>query len=120
MSLVARASEQQPLTVTPTVALEIRKQSGQNTVAVADAGDRAPGSFARHLPAEARLDIVINNSVFIRASVEQVEVIWCSAILTVANVFPVPAELAVDGHHRVDAADPVIGAFTAVWAAGFT
>ena len=121
VSLVAKASEQQPLTVTPTVALEIRKQSGQNTVAVADAVTERLSELRASLPAEARLDIVINNSVFIRASVEQVEEdLVLGAILTVAIVFLFLQSWRSTVITGLTLPISVIGAFTAVWAAGFT
>ena len=51
------------LGVQPTVALEIRKQSGQNTVEVADAIGRRLDDLRANLPTNAKLDIVIKEHV---------------------------------------------------------
>ena len=123
VSLVARtaATDAKKLGITPTVALEIRKQSGQNTVAVADAVIERLTELRASLPPEARLDIVINNSVFIRASVEQVEEdLVLGALLTVGIVFLFLQSWRSTVITGLTLPISVIGAFTAVWAAGFT
>ena len=124
LSLVARregSGADDKLSVTPNVARDIREQSGQNTVAVADAVTERLGELRAALPAQARLDIVINNSVFIRASVEQVEEdLVLGALLTVAIVFLFLQSWRSTVITGLTLPISVIGAFTAVWAAGFT
>ena len=123
ISLVASSAktDAKKISITPTVALEIRKQSGQNTVAVADAVTERLGELRASLPPEAKLDIVINNSVFIRASVEQVEEdLVLGALLTVAIVFLFLQSWRSTVITGLTLPISVIGAFTAVWAAGFT
>jgi len=127
VSLVARGNSIKPkndddkLSVQPTVALEIRKQSGQNTVEVADAITRRLDDLRASLPSNAKLDIVINNSIFIRASVKQVEEdLIIGAILTVAIVFLFLQSWRSTVITGLTLPISVIGAFTAVWAAGFT
>ena len=107
--------------VKPSVALEIRKQSGQNTVQVADSVRERMAELKAELPAEVQLDVVIDNSVFIRASVEQVEEdLLLGAILTVAIVFLFLQSWRSTVITGLTLPISVIGAFTAIWAAGFT
>ena len=107
--------------VKPSVALEIRKQSGQNTVQVADSVRERMAELKAELPSEVQLDVVIDNSVFIRASVEQVEEdLLLGAILTVAIVFLFLQSWRSTVITGLTLPISVIGAFTAIWAAGFT
>ena len=107
--------------VKPSVALEIRKQSGQNTVQVADSVRERMAELRGELPAEVQLDVVIDNSVFIRASVNQVEEdLLLGAILTVAIVFLFLQSWRSTVITGLTLPISVIGAFTAIWAAGFT
>ncbi len=55
------------------VALQVQKQSGTNTVAVADALAEALDSVRGRLPEGASLEVVSDNSRFIRSSIEGVE-----------------------------------------------
>lgn len=112
---------QKPFTTRPTVALEIRKQSGQNTVAVADAVQAKLDEIRATLPQGVELQVVIDNSIFIRASVHQVEEdMILGAILTVAIVFLFLQSWRSTVITGLTLPISVIGAFTAVWAAGFT
>ena len=70
------------------VALEIQKQSGANTVAVADAVLERLEELRGVVPAAAKLDIAVNNSVFIRTSLNAVEEdLLIGAALTILIVF---------------------------------
>lgn len=72
----------------PAVALNVLKQSGANTVAVADAVKHVADTLKNELPADVRLEIVRDGSVFIRESVEDVETTMIiGGILTVLIVF---------------------------------
>ena len=117
----AEGGKAEPMSVQPTVALEIRKQSGQNTVDVADAVTERLDEIRGTLPEGTKLDIVINNSIFIRASIKQVEEdLIVGAILTVFIVFLFLQSWRSTVITGLTLPISVIGAFTAVWAAGFT
>ncbi len=133
LSLVARGSfdpsapdavdagGKKTLEVQPTVALEIRKQSGQNTVTVVDSIAERLDELRSGLPEGVKLDIVINNAIYIKASVKQVEEdLILGAILTVCIVFLFLQSWRSTVITGLTLPISVIGAFTAVWAAGFT
>ncbi len=70
------------------VALDIIKQSGSNTVAVADGIEREVARLNEELPKHIRLRKVIDTSVFIRDSVEDVQTtLIIGGLLTVLIVF---------------------------------
>ena len=70
------------------LALEIRKQSGGNTVDVAEAVKEALPAVNRELPGRTRLDVVRDSSEFIRDAVEDVKTtIVLGALFTVFIVF---------------------------------
>ncbi len=73
---------------TRALALDLRKQSGSNTVDVAEAVKSALPEINQGLPGQARLSIVKDSSVFIRDAVEDVQVtLVLGAIFTVFIVF---------------------------------
>ncbi|MFN8827917.1 MAG: efflux RND transporter permease subunit [Planctomycetota bacterium] len=57
----------------PTVVLEIRRQSGANTVAVIDGVREALASLQAQLPADLRLEVVRDQSRYIRAALHEIE-----------------------------------------------
>ncbi len=70
------------------LALEIRKQSGSNTVDVADAVKAALPQLNRELPGQTQLNVVKDMSLFIRDSVEDVQnTMILGGIFTVLVVF---------------------------------
>jgi hydrophobic/amphiphilic exporter-1 (mainly G- bacteria), HAE1 family len=70
------------------LALEIRKQSGGNTVDVADAVKAALPKIEKDLPSQIRLSVVKDTSVFIKESVEDVQnTLILGAIFTVLVVY---------------------------------
>jgi len=70
------------------LALEIRKQSGGNTVDVAEAVKAALPRLNRELPGRTRLSVVRDNSTFIREAVEDVQLtLILGALFTVFIVF---------------------------------
>ena len=72
----------------PAVALNVLKQSGANTVVVADGVKRVADILRKELPPDVTLDVVRDGSVFIRESVEDVETTMViGGILTVLIVF---------------------------------
>ena len=70
------------------LSLDIVKQSGANTVEVADGIDKAVEAINRELPGHIRLRKVVDRSIFIRESVEDVKVtLVLGGLLTVFIVF---------------------------------
>jgi hydrophobic/amphiphilic exporter-1 (mainly G- bacteria), HAE1 family len=70
------------------LALEIRKQSGSNTVDVAESVKAALPELNRELPGQTRLAVIRDNSIFIRDAVEDVEnTLVLGALFTVFIVF---------------------------------
>ena len=70
------------------LSLDIVKQSGANTVEVADLIDQTIVAINAGLPSHIRLRKVVDRSTFIRESVEDVEVtLWLGGLLTVLIVF---------------------------------
>ncbi len=70
------------------LSLDVVKQSGANTVELADGIERAIGEINRELPGQIRLRKVVDRSVFIRESVEDVQVtLVLGGLLTVMIVF---------------------------------
>jgi HAE1 family hydrophobic/amphiphilic exporter-1 len=72
----------------PSLSLDIVKQSGANTVEVADGIEKAIAAINVELPAHIRLRKVVDNSTFIRESVEDVKTtLLIGGALTVLIVF---------------------------------
>ena len=72
----------------PGLSLDVVKQSGANTVEVADAIDKAIGAINSELPPHIRLRKVVDRSIFIRESVEDVQLtLVLGGVLTVLIVF---------------------------------
>jgi HAE1 family hydrophobic/amphiphilic exporter-1 len=70
------------------LSLDVVKQSGANTVEVADTLEKAIGAINSELPAHIRLRKVVDRSTFIRESVDDVQVtLVLGGILTVLIVF---------------------------------
>jgi HAE1 family hydrophobic/amphiphilic exporter-1 len=72
----------------PAVALNVLKQSGANTVAVADGLKATVAKLAAELPGEVKIEVVRDASKFIRESVEDVETtLLLGGLLTILIVF---------------------------------
>jgi HAE1 family hydrophobic/amphiphilic exporter-1 len=72
----------------PGLSLDVIKQSGANTVEVADEIQKVIRQINAELPAHIRLRTVVDNSIFIRDSVEDVQVtLLLGGLLTVLIVF---------------------------------
>jgi HAE1 family hydrophobic/amphiphilic exporter-1 len=72
----------------PAVALDITKQTKANTVQVVDAVKKAVAELSKELPAGTEIQVVRDNSVFIREAVSDVQMtLVLGAILTVLIVF---------------------------------
>ncbi len=57
----------------PAVTLVVSKQSGQNTVAIADAVKERLGQIEKSLPAGFKIQVVGDQSIFIKASIESIQ-----------------------------------------------
>mgnify|MGYP000866844454 CR=1 FL=1 len=72
----------------PGLALEVVRQSGANSVAVADGVIKAMDELNRQLPPQIRLRKIVDNSIYIRESVEDVQTtILLGGMFTVMIVF---------------------------------
>jgi HAE1 family hydrophobic/amphiphilic exporter-1 len=72
----------------PAIALDVQKQAGANTVGVADGVREAVADMAPELPPGVSLQVVRDDSTFIRESIEDVQVtLVLGGILTVLIVF---------------------------------
>jgi HAE1 family hydrophobic/amphiphilic exporter-1 len=72
----------------PAIALDVQKQGGANTVAVADGVHEAVAAMAPELPPGVSLQVVRDDSTFIRESIEDVQVtLVLGGLLTVFIVF---------------------------------
>lgn len=68
------------------VGLSVKRQSGENTVAVSERIKKAVEGFK--LPQGLRLDVTFDQSVYIRRSIEDVQVsLWLGAVLAVLIIF---------------------------------
>src|ERR1700722_18575965 len=106
---------------TPSVLLSIRKQSGQNTVAVVDAVRARLGQVEKTLPPGSTLRVVRDESGSIRTSVDAVK-----EHLVLGAIFAALVVLVFLGNPRstliAALAIPIsiIGTFALMWAMGFT
>src|SRR5262249_17328892 len=105
----------------PAVILSVRKQSGENTVAAVDAVRARLGEVQRRLPAGYSLEVVRDNTLATRSSVDGVkEHLAVGALLAalVVLVFLGSVRSTVIAGLAIPAS--VIGAFGAMWALGLT
>ena len=90
----------------PGLSLDVVKQSGSNTVEVADGVNKAIDAINAELPHHIRVRKVVDHSLFIRDSVDDVQTtLVLGGILTVLIVFLFLNSLALHGDHGPDAAD---------------
>jgi len=105
----------------PALALDIQKQSGGNTVEVADQVKLAAARLGPELPPDVQLRIVRDNSQFIRDSVEDVQITMViGALLTVMIVFVFLASWRSTVITGLTLPVSVISAFIIMRALGFT
>jgi HAE1 family hydrophobic/amphiphilic exporter-1 len=105
----------------PALALDIQKQSGSNTVEVADGVKATIARVAAELPPDVQLRIVRDNSKFIRDSVEDVQITMViGALLTVMIVFIFLASWRSTVITGLTLPVSVISAFIVMKALGFT
>ena len=103
------------------VAVEVRKQSGGNTVAIAEAVHEAIAELNHTLPHGVSLSIIQDNSTYIQESVEDVQhTLVEGAILTVLIVFLFLNSWRSTVITGLTLPVSVISAFLAIYAFGFT
>jgi HAE1 family hydrophobic/amphiphilic exporter-1 len=105
----------------PTVLLAIRKQSGSNTVLVADTVKERIGELRKQLPAGYRMDIVRDESNVIRTSVDAVkEHLVVGALLAAVVVFFFLGNVRSTIIAAIAIPTSIIGTFATMWWAGYT
>jgi hydrophobic/amphiphilic exporter-1 (mainly G- bacteria), HAE1 family len=105
----------------PTLALDVQRQSGANTVAVADGVRKAVEALGRELPPGVSLRVVRDDSLFIRESIHDVNTTMIvGAVLTVLIVFAFLNSWRSTVITGVTLPISVISAFTAMKVFGFT
>jgi hydrophobe/amphiphile efflux-1 (HAE1) family protein len=104
-----------------TVVLSIRKQSGQNTVAVVDAIRARLRQMEKTLPPGVRVEVVRDNSASIRTSVNAVrEHLVLGALLAALVVLVFLGNARSTFIAALAIPISIIGTFAAMWVAGFT
>ncbi len=101
------------------VGLSVKRQSGENTVAVAE---RVKATVAKIKPPEGmRLDITFDQSKFIRRSIEDVEIsLWLGAILAILIIFVFLRSVRSTLISAVALPTSVIATFAFIQSFGFT
>jgi HAE1 family hydrophobic/amphiphilic exporter-1 len=106
---------------TPTVLLALRKQSGANTVQVADAVKARVDAVKKELPAGYSIELVRDESGVIRTSVDAVrEHLIVGALLAAVVVFFFLGNLRSTLIAAVAIPTSIIGTFATMWWAGYT
>jgi HAE1 family hydrophobic/amphiphilic exporter-1 len=104
-----------------TVVLSIRKQSGQNTVAVVDAIRDRLTTIEKSLPPGSKLNVVRDNSQVIRTSLNAVkEHLVLGAILAALIVLIFLGDVRSTFIAALSIPISIIGTFALMWAVGFT
>jgi hydrophobe/amphiphile efflux-1 (HAE1) family protein len=105
----------------PTVLLGIRKQSGSNTVQLADRVKERIGDLTKQLPAGYSMDVVRDESNVIRTSVNAVkEHLVAGALLAAVVVFFFLGNVRSTIIAAVAIPTSIIGTFAAMWWSGYT
>ncbi len=103
------------------VGLDVKKQSGSNTVNVADAVKKQLPILQKELPADIHITVARDNSVFIKSSINDVlfDLIY-GAILAVLVIFLFLANLRATIISAFALPTSIIGSFLLMYAFGFT
>ncbi len=106
---------------TPTVILEVRRQSGENTVAVIEAVKKNLARLAPVLPADVKVDIIRDQSRYIYAALHEINLhLVLGSILASLVVFAFMRSWRSTVIAAVAIPASVISAFGMMWALGFT
>ena len=105
----------------PTVLLGVRKQSGSNTVQLADNVKERLGELSKQLPAGYSMDIVRDESQVIRTSVDAVkEHLVAGALLAAVVVFFFLGNVRSTLIAAIAIPTSIVGTFAAMWWSGYT
>jgi HAE1 family hydrophobic/amphiphilic exporter-1 len=105
----------------PAIALTVQKQSGENTVAVAEAVREALPAIQARAPAGTRVEVLLDNSTAIRGSVETVQFdIFLGALLCVGIIFLFLRDLRATFISAMTIPATVIGTLGTVQVLGFS
>ncbi|HZU82350.1 MAG TPA: efflux RND transporter permease subunit, partial [Polyangiaceae bacterium] len=105
----------------PTVLLTVRKQSGSNTIQVADAVKERVSEIRKELPAGYRIELARDESGVIRTSVDSVkEHLAVGALLAAVVVFFFLGNVRSTIIAAIAIPTSIIGTFATMWWAGYT
>ncbi len=105
----------------PTVVLEVRRQSGANTVAVIDGAKRTLDAAARELPAGVGVTVIQDQSRYIRAALHEITVhLVLGSILACLVVFAFMRSWRTTAIAAVAIPASVVSTFGMMWALNFT
>ncbi len=109
------------LSGTPTVLLALRKQSGSNTVTVADSVKERVEEVKKELPAGYKIELIRDESNVIRTSVDAVrEHLIVGALLAAVVVFFFLGNLRSTLIAAIAIPTSIVGTFAAMWWVGYT
>ena len=105
----------------PSVILEVRRQSGENTVAVIESAKAGLDRLALTLPADVRLQVIRDQSRYIYAALHEIQLhLVLGSILASLVVFAFMRSWQSTLIAAVAIPSSVIASFGAMWALGFT
>jgi HAE1 family hydrophobic/amphiphilic exporter-1 len=105
----------------PTILMSIQKAAGSNTTAVAEEARKAIGKLATQLPKEANLEIVSDNSTYIKSSIDAVKLdLLIGALLATFIVLIFLKDLRITIISAVALPTAVIATFAFLHSMGFT
>ena len=105
----------------PSVILEVRRQSGENTVAVIDAAKQSLARLASQMPGGVRLEIIRDQSRYIEAALHEINIhLILGGILASLVVFAFMRDWRATIIAAVAIPASVVSAFGMMWALGFT
>src|SRR5882724_12493297 len=105
----------------PSVILEVRRQSGENTVAVVEAAKQSLASLAGQIPPDVRLEVIRDQSRYIYAALHEIKVhLILGSILASLVVLLFMRNWQSTIIAAVAIPCSVISAFGTMWALGFT
>ncbi len=105
----------------PTVVLEVRRQSGANTVAVIREARKALDAVSGELPPDVRLSVILDQSRYIHAALHEINVhLVAGSILASLVVLLFMRSLRTMAIAAVAIPVSVISTFAMMWALGFT
>jgi HAE1 family hydrophobic/amphiphilic exporter-1 len=105
----------------PTVTLEVRRQSGENTVAVIDGVKRALDQVRAQLPADVKIEVIRDQSRYIHTALHEINVhLVLGSILACLVVLAFMRSWRSTIIAGIAIPTSVIAAFGAMWTLGFT